>query len=86
MAYLLTFRVSLAAHVMENMPANMQSHIPKNVLLPTNQTGGLRLPLQDPRLVSRNEVADDEMLLVQGGDEIKALHNTRSDAVPSPDR
>ena len=48
---------------MEDMPANMQSHIPKNVVLPTNQTGDLCLPLQDPRLVSRNEVADDEMLL-----------------------
>ena len=49
---------------MEDMPANMQSHIPKNVLLPTNQTWDLSLSLQDPRLVFRNEVADDEMLLV----------------------
>ena len=70
---------------MEDMLANMQSHIPKDVFLMTNQTWDLSLPLQNPGLVSWDGAADDEKLLICR-DEIKMSHGTRSDAIPLPDQ
>lgn len=62
--YLSTFSERLAAHLIEDMSANVRSHIYKNVILTTDQTRDLSIPLKTPDLVSRDEVADEEMFLV----------------------
>jgi len=71
---LISFAISLAAHVVEDVPANMHSHISKNVLFTTNETGDLGISLKNSGSLCWNEVADDKMLLAWRRDEIKKLH------------
>ena len=74
MTYLLTSLVSLAAHAIEDVFANMHSHVSKNIFFITDETWDLGVLLQDSNSLCRNEVIYDEILPVWGIDEIKKLN------------